>query len=64
MFQIELYSITDDENEYKTIFISFAKIRAEGPLKTKCRLIPGWLIDKVLVFFKDEDPLLQSVIVY
>ena len=24
-FQFELYSITDDENEYKTIFISFAK---------------------------------------
>ena len=41
------------------------KIRAEGPLKTKCRLIPGGLIDKLLVFFfKDEDPLLQSVIVY
>ena len=28
------------------------RIRAEGPLKTKCRLIPGGLIDKVLVFSK------------
>ena len=48
----------------KQFLFNSQRIRAEGPLKTKCRLIPGGLIDKVLVFFKDEDPLLQTVIVY
>ena len=41
IFSFELYSITDDENEKETIFISFMKIIAEGrsPLNYKCSLI-------------------------